>query len=135
MSRDFSPQMHWAAYTRFPEIYSSNVRMDFSGKSWNLYSDEEFADRMAHMVLHVLAADIYGEIRTLLAPSDFEALTAMLQNLVDADLRGDDLSSFPVEIVDWYTNSRNHYYHEPNDAEFLAYLRGAHAMKNEAGQI
>ena len=122
MSKDFSPQMHWMVHLRYPEIHFSNIEMNFNGKRWMRFTEEELADHRKHEVLWVLASDIYDDIKALLSPDDFEELCVMLKNLVEADTQNKSTSSFPSEVTDWYYNRHDYYYHEPNDKAFMEYL-------------
>ncbi len=129
MSKDFSPQMHWFAYLRFPEIYSSNITWTVGSESFPIYTEEELADRKTHIAVHVLGADIYKKIRKILSDEKFESLNGTLQKLAETDVSGGDMSVFPKEMTDWYFNRHDHYYREPNDEEFLNYLESSYAKE------
>ncbi len=131
MSKDFSPQMHWISYLRCPDIYLSNIMWTIDGKSFPMFTEDELADRRNHVAMQVLASDIYGKIRSLLSDEDFESLNGTLQKLVDADVCGGDMSAFPNEMLDWYFNRHDHYYHEPNDEEFLGFLEKFYGTGNK----
>ena len=132
MSRDFSPQIHWFAHKQYPDIHMSNIEFEVNGKKWMRFSDEELADRRKHEYVQVLASDIYSEIRSMMSDKDFENFNIMLKNLVTADEEKKDLSSFPKEVVTWYRNDNNHYYHEPNDEEFLEYLQKTYVKEKKS---
>ena len=127
MSKDFSPQMHWFSYLRFPDMYTSNITWTINGKSFPMYSDEELADRKNHIAVQVLAADIYKKIRDILSNEKFETLNETLQKLAETDAAGSDTSAFPKEMTDWYFNRHDHYCREPNDEGFLSYLKSSYA--------
>lgn len=122
MSRDFTPRMHFQTYMKFPEIYTSNITWVVGDKSTPFYTEEELEDRKAHIYVHVLGSDIYKNLRNILSDKKFEELNSLLKELVEADFDGKDTKHFPTEMTDWYFNRNGHYYHEPNDEEFLAYI-------------
>ena len=123
MSRDFAPFHHWASYKNHPEIYTNNIKWTIGDKVSYQYTDEELDDRKSHIYMHVLGADIYKDVRKVLTDEKFEELNSLLGRLVDAAFKMEDLSQFPKEIVDWFFNANEHYYHEPNDEEFMEYLK------------
>ncbi len=127
MSKDFSPQMHWFSYLRFPDMYTSNVTWTVGGESFPMYTEDDLADRKKHIAVHVLGTDIYKKIREVLSNDKFEALNETLRKLAETDVAGGDTSAFPKEMTDWYFNRHDHYYREPNDEEFLSYLESSYA--------
>ena len=132
MSREFSPQIHWFAHLEFPDIHLNNIEFNFNGKTSLLYSEEELADRRKHEYVQVLASDIYKDIRSLMTDKEFEDFNGMLKDLVTADMEKKSLSSFPKEVVTWYRNDNNHYYHEPNDEEFIEYLERTYKKQKKS---
>ena len=135
MSKDFSPQMHWFAHMKFPELHFSNIKMNFKGERWLVYTPEELEDRKKHPYVQVLASDIYGELRTVLTDKEFEDLNKTLQNLVESDISGKSTSSFPKEMTDWYFNTKDYYYHEPNDREFMEYIKREHKLQKDVTPV
>lgn len=123
MSKDFSPQIHWYIHLQYKDLHFNNVKITFDGKSRMVYTEEELADRKRHPALQVMASDIYNDIRKLLSNDQFEKLNNTLQALADADTSNKNTAEFPTEITDWYYNRHDHYYHEPNDAEFMEYIK------------
>ena len=125
MSRDFSPRMHWAVFREYPEIYFSNYTFvnTKTGTSVPMFTEEELADRKKHPVVHILASGIYGILRKTLTEDGFDDLNCEMQRLVEADMDGESTDGFPKELTDFYYNRHNHYYHEPNDEEFLVWAR------------
>ena len=122
MSRDFAPCHHWAANLMYPDLYFSNIKMCFAGKEEWIYTEEELADRKTHPYIAVMGTDIYKTLREKLSEDRFKELNKALGELADADTNHRDTSRFPAEMVDWYYNRHGHYYHEPNDEEFLEYI-------------
>ena len=124
MSRDFSPQMHWHSYLRYPDIYSSNMEIFVDNKSLGFkFTDKEIADHKKHIALYVTASDIYDKLKKILSKDQFEDLATMVMLLTKMDTVGQNLSTFPEEMVTWYTNKHNHYYNEPNAEEFLSWVQ------------
>ena len=123
MSKDFSPQVHWMVHRRYPEIHLSNGEFHLKDGVKMLYTDEELADRRTHEYLQVMASDIYNDIKKLLSPAQFEKLNTLLKDLVEADMQNKSTSHFPEAVTTWYYNRHDHYYHEPNDNEFMEFLR------------
>ena len=124
MSQDFSPQMHWHSYLRYPEIYTSNIEIFVNNKSVGFrFTDKEIADHKKHIALYVTASNIYHNLRELLSQTQFEKLSRMITLLTEADTKGQNLSLFPKEVVSWYCNEHNYYYSEPNDEKFLSWVQ------------
>ncbi len=122
MSRDFSPRMHWRVYLQHPEIYTSNIEWVQDGKSTPFYTEEELEDRKKHIYVHVLGADIYKNLRTILTDDEFSKLNVLLRKMTEADVKSGVLTGFPESVVNWYVNRNGSYYHEENDEEFLEYI-------------
>ena len=135
MSRDFSPRMHWYAHTQFPDLHLSNIEYVVDGKSSMVYTEEELADRRKHVGVQVLASDLYGEIRKLLTDREFKEFDKTLLELANADMEGKDTSKFPKEMTDWYFNRHDHYYHEPNDREFMEYVRRTYRKNRNRADV
>lgn len=131
MSRDFSPREHWLAEKQFEGLHFSNIIMHIGDKKEPLYSEEELCDRKEHRYLAVLGADIYRLLREKLSEEQFSKLNDTLGKLVEADMNKGDCSIFPKEMVCWYYNKNNHYYHEPNDEEFMEYIERCVVHKNK----
>ena len=91
-----------------------------------LYTEKELEDRKAHRTLAILGADVYKRIKEKLSTEQFEALNMTLTTLVEADENNQSIPEIPEEIINWYFNKNNHYYHEPNDYEFLEYLENSY---------
>lgn len=128
MSRDFSPKQCWLANKESSQeipfgIYLQNFRWIINGEDHWAYTDEELQDRRNHKYLAVTGADIYKDVRNFLTNENFEKLNTLIGEMIEADDDGKCTSSFPKEMTDWYFNRNNHYYHEPNDEEFLDYIR------------
>ncbi len=120
MSRDFSPRQHFMAHKAFPDLHFSNViyKME-DGSEFPLYTEKDLEDRNAHKYIQILGADIYSELRARLSDSQFKALNSVLGKLAESDAAHGDVSGFPEPVLRWYFNIGKHYYHEPNDREFL----------------
>lgn len=125
MSRDFSPRECWFANKQSGcDAFLQNITYSYGGKTWDLYTEEELADRRAHKTLAVLGPDIYKKVKDMLSSEQFEALNKTLTEIVEADENNKKLPEVSEEIINWYLNSDNHYYHEPNDEQFLEFLKG-----------
>ncbi|SFU86453.1 hypothetical protein [Butyrivibrio sp. M55] len=123
MSRDFSPRECWFVNKQSGcDAFLQNITYSYAGKKWDMYTEEELADRKAHRTLAILGADIYIKIKEKLSTEQFEALNMTLTTLVEADENNKSIPEIPEEIINWYFNKNDHYYHEPNDYEFLDYL-------------
>ena len=128
MSRDFSPKQCWLVNKESSQeipfgIYLQNFRWNINGEDHWAYTDEELLDRRNHKYLAVTGADLYKDVRNFLTNENFEKLNTLLGEMIEADDDGKCTSSFPKEMTAWYFNRNNHYYHEPNDEEFLDYIR------------
>ena len=134
MSRDFSPRMHWAVNMQYKDLYFSNIKYTYKDKTEWMYTGAELLDRKMHPYMHVLGADIYREIRDILSENDFDALDKELGKLVEADFSGKSTDGFPKEMTDWYYNKHNHYYHEPNDEEFMEYIKKRYVMEAQCNE-
>ncbi len=126
MSRDFSPKICWEVNKQNPDLFISNIMFEINGKTSWMYTEDELADRRNHKVLQVLGADVYAPIRALLCEDEFEGLVKQLETLVQADEKGTGVSDFPEEMTTWFYNRHDHYYHEPNDEEFLEWVTKCH---------
>lgn len=135
MSRDFSPRDCWIANKQCNDLYLQNIRLIRDGTEKMMYTEEELEDRRRFKHIAVLGCDIYNEIKKMLNIEQMRQLDALLKKLIETDLNGQDLSEFPKEIIDWYYNRHNHYYHEPNDEEFLNYLKNVWLKEWEKEQV
>lgn len=124
MSRDFSPQQCWIVNNieHSKDLYLSNLRFFSNGEWHDMYTEEELADRKAHKYIAVLACDLYNKFKKVLSAEQFERLNNDLKELTDADTAGESTARFPKEMTDWYYNRNDHYYHEPNDEEFMEFV-------------
>lgn len=128
MSKDFSPQICWHVNARtvckdMPYgVYLMNYKWVIDGKESIRYTDEELEDRKKHKYLAVTGADIYDWCRKNLTEEQFEGLNKSVEALVEEDLTGKKAEGVADQVRTWYFNRNNHYYHEPNDAEFMEYL-------------
>jgi hypothetical protein len=114
-----------------PEVFFSNIEMNFNGQKWLMYTEEELEDREKHPAMHVLGPDIYKTIRDMLSDEQFEELNASLQQLADNDVDGKSTAGFPKEMTDWYYNTNNAYYQTANDEAFVRYVRKHYLGKEE----
>lgn len=130
MSKDFSPRIRWHLHFDMPEVFFSNIEMNFNGQKWLVYTEEELEDRKNHPAMHVLGPDIYKIIRDMLSNEQFEELNASLQQLADNDMDGKSTAGFPKEMTDWYYNTNNAYYQTANDEAFVRYV-GKHYLGKE----
>jgi hypothetical protein len=136
MSRDLSPRECWYVNKQSGcDAFLQNITYHYGDKTWDLYTEEELADRRAHRTLAILGADIYKKIKEMLSSEQFEALNETLAKLVEADENNKIIPETPAEFINWYFNKGNHYYHEPNDEEFLEYLEDAYKEETNEDHI
>ena len=136
MGRDLTPRECWFINKQSGcDAFLQNITYSYADKTWDLYTEEELADRRAHKALAVLGTDIYKRIKEMLSSEQFEALNRTLTKLVEADENNKSLSDIPKEIINWYFNKGNHHYHEPNDDEFLEYLENVYMEGNHENNI
>ncbi len=129
MSRDFAPKDHLMAHKMWLESgeqspYLSNIVMRFSGKERLMYTEEELQDRQNHEALAVMGSDIYSTLREKLSPEKFNEINSILNELGKRYCSNDPLDDFPRPMLTWFFNEHKHYYHEPNDEEFVEYVLG-----------
>ncbi len=123
MSRDLTPRECFYMNKQFPGLFFQNIEYHLNdGTVFNIYTEEELADRRAHEYINVLAVDIYGKLKKILDKDKFEKLNDLFKELTEADLKGSDMSVFPKEITDWYFNKPREHYREPLDEMFLEYI-------------
>ena len=132
MSRDFSPRECWYANKMSGcDAWLQNITYTYGGKTWDMYTEEELADRRLHKALAVLGADIYKAVKEMLNKKQFESFNKTLERLIEADESKGSLSGFPKEVTDWYFNRNGHYYREPNDEEMLEFLQRTYKGENK----
>ena len=123
MSRDFSPRECFIANELSGcDLYLQNITYSYGGKTWDIYTEDELADRRAHRYIAICGCDIYGKLKEMLSEDDFEALNRCLKELTEADKERKNLRKFPDRLKDWFYNRSGHHYHEPGDEEFLDFL-------------
>ena len=121
MSRDFTPQMHYAVSKQYPEIYMGNMIIHIEGKlDTKMFTDEQMELKSKYKTFYICAADIFFKIYKKYSTEKFEKINNLIESLVEAT----DTSSFPNELVDWFEGKldKNFYYHERNDELFLEWL-------------
>jgi hypothetical protein len=87
-----------------------------------MFTDEEMKDRRKHKAMAIMCSDLYATFRTQLTTKEFGKLSAMLTRLMNKVIKGESLDDFPEPVLTWFFNKNNHYYHEPNDTEFLDWV-------------
>lgn len=127
MSRDFAPRDHLCSHLIFEKEgkespYFTNFTWHFGNQTQKMFTDEEMADRRKHKAMAILCSDIMGTLRDNLTAKEFGKVSAMLTRLMNKFIKGEPLDSFPEPVLTWFFNKNGHYYHEPNDAEFLDYI-------------
>ena len=121
MSRDFTPQMHYAVSKQYPEIYMGNMIIHIEGKpDTKMFTDEQMELKSKYKTFYICAADIFFKIYKKYSTEKFEKINNLIESLVEAT----DTSSFPNELVEWFEKKKkkNFYYHERNDELFLEWL-------------
>ena len=83
-------------------------------------------DRRNHPHIAVLGIDIFTSLRKELSEEQFKDLDNTLEKMIETDFNKGDTAIFPQQMTDWYFNRHNHYYHEPNDQEFMEYIRSTY---------
>ncbi len=126
MSRDFAPKDHVLAHQIWVKSgkqspYLSNIIMCFDGIEKPMYTDEELQDRQNHETAAIMCSDIYSTLRKKLSTEEFDTFNFMLTDLKDKFLNRKPLD-FPKPVLTWFFNKNNHYYHEPNDEEFMEFI-------------
>ncbi len=121
MSKDFTPQMHYAVSKQYPEIYMGNMIIHIEGKpDTKMFTDEQMELKSKYKTFYICAADIFFKIHEKYSTEKFEKINNLIESLVETT----DTSSFPNELVDWFEGKldKNFYYHERNDELFLEWL-------------
>ena len=121
MSKDFTPQMHYAVSKQYPEIYMGNITIHIKGKpDTKIFTDEQMELKAKYKTFYICASDIFFKIYEKYSTEKFEKINSLIESLVETT----DTSSFPNELVDWFEGKldENFYYHERNDELFLEWL-------------
>ncbi len=133
MSRDFNPKVWWLINNsdQSRDCCLENIRYTVGDKSWNMYTEEELEDRRKHRYLVVTGPDVYKVLRKKLTDEAFEEFHKLLGEMIEDDDKGNDTSIYPKEMMDWYHNRHDHYYHEPNDEELMDYVLNNYETKEK----
>jgi len=126
MSRDFSPREHWLMHMQFPDLHFGNIIVHYAGKEQPIYTEEELETHKRYPHIWVTGSDIFNSLKSVLSEDEFQKLDKTLEELAKADINHKSTSDFPKHITDWYFNRSNHYYHEPNDEEFMESIQNQH---------
>lgn len=127
MSRDFAPKDHLLSHLMFEKDgndspYFANWTWHIGDKVQPMFTDEEMEDRRKHRAMAIMCSDLYATFRAQLTNDEFGKLSAMLTRLMNKVIKGESLEDFPEPVLTWFFNMNHHYYHEPNDAEFLDWV-------------